>query len=81
MNMIPLSNEDVFQINGDWAPQAKLLQAQFPLLTDVDLHFDTGKEHEMLIRVETRLSIKRNEVIDLIRKREQKDNNTRGKQM
>ncbi len=76
MNMIPLENEDVFRINGDWGTQSKLLQEKFPLLTDVDLHFDSGKEHEMLIRVETRLSIKRNEAIDIIRKCEPKGTNS-----
>jgi hypothetical protein len=37
-------------------------------LTDADLKFETGKEEDLLKRIETRLNKKRDEVINNIRK-------------
>jgi hypothetical protein len=59
---------EAFKIQGDWAIQSKQLKDKFSQLTDSDLKFETGKEHELLGRIETRLNKKREEVIDLINK-------------
>lgn len=60
--------EDTFKITGDWNVQSKQLKAKFSQLTDSDLKFETGKENELLSRVETRLNKKREEVINIIKK-------------
>lgn len=59
---------EAFKITGNWADQSKVLQDKFAQLTDEDLKFESGKENELLKRVETRLNKKREEVINIIRK-------------
>jgi hypothetical protein len=59
-----------FKVTGNWDVQSKQLKNKFSQLTDADLKFEIGKEHEMLSRVETRLNKKREEVIDIIKKGE-----------
>lgn len=61
-------NESVFKITGDWAAQSEQLKDKFAQLTDADLKFEPGKEHELLTRVETKLNKKREEVINIIKK-------------
>ena len=61
-------NVETFKITGNWANQSKTLKGKFPQLTDADLKFETGKENELLGRVETRLNKKREEVINIIKK-------------
>lgn len=61
------TNED-FKISGNWENQSKNLQEKFSQLTDADLKYEAGKENELLVRVETRLNKKREEVINIIRK-------------
>jgi hypothetical protein len=71
-------NVETFKITGNWANQSKTLKGKFPQLTDADLKFETGKENELLGRVETRLKLlgrvetrlnkKREEVINIIKK-------------
>ncbi len=63
--------EGAFKITGNWETQSKHLKEKFPQLTDSDLKFETGKENELLTRVESRLNKKRDEVINIIRKGEQ----------
>lgn len=57
-----------FKITGDWAKQSVRLKEKFNQLTDSDLKFETGKENDLLKRVETRLNKKRDEVINIINK-------------
>lgn len=57
-----------FKITGNWEAQSKQLKQKFSQLTDADLKFETGKENELLGRVETRLNKKREEVINIINK-------------
>jgi uncharacterized protein YjbJ (UPF0337 family) len=64
------TNETPFRITGDWNVQSKQLKEKFPQLTDADLTYETGKEHELLGKVESRLNKKREEVIDIIKKGE-----------
>jgi hypothetical protein len=59
-----------FAISGDWAVQSKHLREKYSQLTDADLKFETGKEEDLLKRIETRLHKKREEVISIL-KREQ----------
>jgi hypothetical protein len=63
-NKEPLS----FKIFGDWKRQADQLKDKFPQLTDADLKFKTGRESDLLKRIETRLHKKREEVINIIKK-------------
>jgi hypothetical protein len=57
-----------FKMVGNWDVQSKTLKQKFPQLTDTDLKFETGKEIELLTRVEKRLNKKRDEVVSIIRK-------------
>ena len=61
-------NNETFKITGNWDVQSKQLKEKFSQLTDADLKFETGKENELLSRVETRLNKKRDEVINIIKK-------------
>lgn len=55
-----------FKIKGDWSEQSKLLQETYPELSNVDLHFTFGEEHELLKRVESRLRLSREEVMQIL---------------
>ena len=57
-----------FKITGNWGIQSKKLKEKFSQLTDADLKFETGKEDDLLKRVEARLNKKREEVINIIKK-------------
>lgn len=57
-----------FKITGDWATQSKELKSRYSMLTDTDLKFESGKENDLLKRVETRLNKNREEVINIIKK-------------
>lgn len=59
---------EAFKITGNWANQSKELKNKFSQLTDEDLKFETGKENELLKRVENRLNKDRQEVINIIKK-------------
>ena len=60
--------KEVFKISGDWKRQADKLKEKFPRLTDSDLKFESGREDDLLERVEARLHKKREEVINIIKK-------------
>lgn len=64
------SNAQAFRITGNWEKRSQQLKNKFSQLTDADLKFETGKEEDLLKRLETRLSKKREEVIKIIRKEE-----------
>ncbi|MGQ3015115.1 MAG: hypothetical protein ACT6QS_15495 [Flavobacteriales bacterium] len=68
MNTNQDKRDDGFKITGDWSAQAKQLKEKFGQLTDADLKFETGKENELIGRMETRLHKKRDEVINIIKK-------------
>jgi hypothetical protein len=59
-------NVESFKITGNWDAQSKKLKSKFPQLTDSDVKFETGKENELLGRLEKRLSKNRMEVIEII---------------
>jgi uncharacterized protein YjbJ (UPF0337 family) len=68
--MISKANKgaEVFKISGDWKRQAVQLKEKFPQLTDSDLKFESGREDDLIKRVEERLHKKREEVINIIKK-------------
>ncbi|OYU94808.1 MAG: hypothetical protein CFE21_14050 [Bacteroidetes bacterium B1(2017)] len=57
-----------FTISGNWEEQAKKLKGKFSQLTDADVKFEVGKESDLLRRLETKLHMKREDVIYLIKK-------------
>ncbi|HTA81488.1 MAG TPA: hypothetical protein VK783_01010 [Bacteroidia bacterium] len=57
---------ETFKVTGNWATQSKQLKAKFSQLTDSDLKLETGKESEMLGRVQAKLNKNREEVIGFI---------------
>ena len=61
-------NVEAFKITGNWEDQSKQLKEKYTQLTDADLKFETGKENELLARIESRLNKKREEVISIIQK-------------
>jgi len=60
-----------FKIRGNWELQSKLLQEKYPQLTDADLKFETGKESELLTRLEARLNKNRVLVMNILEKSQQ----------
>lgn len=64
-----------FQVTGNWESQAKHLKEKYAQLTDADLKFETGKEDELLTRLENRLAKKREEVITMLTKEQSKITN------
>lgn len=67
----PQDKKPAFKITN-WNDSSKKLKEQFSQLTESDLKFETGKEEDLLKRLENRLNKKRPEVIDLINKHQTK---------
>lgn len=67
----PQDQKPTFKITN-WNDSSKKLKEQFSQLTESDLKFETGKEEDLLKRLENRLNKKRPEVIDLINKHQTK---------
>jgi hypothetical protein len=59
-----------FKIVGDWKDQSKQLRTKYSQLTDDDLKFEAGKENDLLKRVGTRLNKNREEVINILKKKD-----------
>jgi len=57
-----------FKTKGDWSNQSKLLRETFPQLTNEDLQFIFAEEHELLKRVESRLTLSRGDVMQILAK-------------
>jgi hypothetical protein len=57
-----------FTITGNWDLQSKQLKEKYTSLTDEDVKFESGKEHELIKRLETRLNKKRDEVIHILKR-------------
>lgn len=60
-----------FKIVGNWEVQASKLKEKYPQLTDADLKFETGKEADLLSRLEARLNKNRSFVMNIIEKGQQ----------
>lgn len=65
--MKSVNQKEAFEIPGDWDVKAKLLRRRFPQLTLSDLKIEKNGENNLLERIEKRLGIKRDEVIELIK--------------
>lgn len=68
MNTTQKKTFQPFRITGDWSVLSKNLQKKFTQLTEADLKFETGKENDLLKRLETRLNKRREDVITLLNK-------------
>jgi uncharacterized protein YjbJ (UPF0337 family) len=66
VNQNKAKSNPAFKVSGNWENQSKELKGKFSQLTDSDLKFETGKENELLERVEKRLNKNRDEVITII---------------
>jgi hypothetical protein len=62
------NNEEKFGITKNWDNQSKQLKEKYSDLTDADLKLETGKEEELISRLEKRLAKKREDVIAIIKK-------------
>jgi phage anti-repressor protein len=68
MGIPQIKGTEVFKITGNWEVQAKHLKAKYKKLTDADLKIDSGKETEMVNRLSTRLNMKREKIMSIIKK-------------
>ena len=59
---------DTFKVTGNWETQSKSLKTQFSQLTDSDVKFETGKEEELVSRLQTKLSKSREDVLAILKK-------------
>lgn len=59
---------DTFKVTGNWETQSKALKTQFTQLTDSDVKFETGKEEELVSRLQTKLSKSREDVLAILKK-------------
>jgi hypothetical protein len=58
---------ELFKFSGDWDKQSKALKAKFPKLTLEDVKFESGKELDLIKRLEHKLDKDRNEVIGILK--------------
>ena len=56
-----------FKITGSWDEKSKKLKEQHPELTDADLQFEPGKENELIPRLQSRLKLTHEQVVDAIK--------------
>lgn len=61
-------SDKTFKISGNWDLQSKQLKTQFRQLTDSDLKLESGKDDELIGRIEKRLNKDRSEIISIISK-------------
>lgn len=61
------ANSNALTISGDWDAQSKELKTKYTQLTDSDLKLETGKENDLIGRIQNRLHKKREEVVELLR--------------
>lgn len=64
----PKTSTVAFKMTGNWNDQSKELKKSYGQLTEEDLKFESGKENELLTRIENRLHKSRPDVINLIKK-------------
>ena len=60
------SNE-LFKFSGNWDKQSKALKTKYPKLTSEDVKFESGKELELIKRLELKLDKDRNEVVGILK--------------
>jgi hypothetical protein len=57
-----------FKITGSIGNLSKRLKEKYPQLTEADLKFESGKENEMIARLEKRLNKNHEEVVQILKK-------------
>ena len=57
---------ETFKLIANWEFQSKLLKANFPQLTDADLQLDHGQEEELLLRLETKIGLTREDLVKIL---------------
>ena len=57
-----------FKITGSIENLSKRLKEKYPQLTEADLKFESGKENEMIARLEKRLNKNHEEVVQILKK-------------
>ncbi|WP_445385828.1 hypothetical protein ACT6NV_03205 [Robiginitalea sp. IMCC44478] len=65
------SNE-LFKFSGDWEKQSKALMAKYPKLTSEDVKFESGKELDLIKRLENKLAKDRHEVVGILKSNQAK---------
>lgn len=53
---------------SNWTEQKTKLIAKFPVLTDADLNYETGKREEMMVKVQKKLGKTKDELSAIIEK-------------
>lgn len=59
---------DAFKITSSWAEESKALKAKYSQLTDEDLKCVAGKEEELITKLSTKLKMKHDEVVSILKK-------------
>lgn len=57
---------DTINLNGDWEKQKSKLKQKFAALTDNDLIFSKGKKEEMLDKLQHKLGISKEKLLEII---------------
>jgi hypothetical protein len=57
----------LFKFSGDWEKQSNALKVKFPKLTAEDVKFESGKELDLIKRLETKLQKNRFEVVSILK--------------
>jgi uncharacterized protein YjbJ (UPF0337 family) len=58
--------EPSFKVKGDWTELKAKLKSMYPTLTETDLSFTTGKEELLMSRLQKKLGMSREEVVDAV---------------
>lgn len=59
---------EALKLTENWEEKASQLKERFPQLTDTDLKLSSGDEDALLTRLEKKLKMRRDEVINIIKK-------------
>lgn len=58
---------ELFKFSGDWDKQSKALKVKYPKLSSEDVKFESGKELDLIKRLENKLHKDRNEVVGILK--------------
>jgi uncharacterized protein YjbJ (UPF0337 family) len=53
-------------VKGNWNEQKSKLKAQFPALTDTDMHYENGKKDEMFTKIQDKIGKTKEELETII---------------
>ncbi|MFD2726485.1 hypothetical protein [Hyunsoonleella rubra] len=60
-------SSELFKFSGDWDKQSKALKVKYPKLSSEDVKFESGKELDLIKRLENKLHKDRNEVVGILK--------------